>query len=674
MKKHIIKQTLSVIAAIIMFSGCTKEDTTFSGQDNYLASLSINKDGIIYKATVSGNTITVSVPENVDMVGATGECEISELSTILPDPKKIIDWDSVTEFSVESYKGNTRNYKFDIIRTNTIQRGNVTLLTQADVNAFALKKVSVIEGHLIIGGTTMGDETDTIKNLNALSGLKEINGNLVIKNSYAGNDLNGLSNLIKADNIYIGTTSTELNGEDSITIALPNLATVGEVVINHPKAKSISIPDLTKAYCLYVNSKSIKNIELPSLEQISGDITIQSSNTASTSTANASLKKIELSSLKKVEGSFTLQGLIAVESVNLSTLKYTGNNFYIGYLSALANIEIPSMEEVLGTMSFMSLIACKAISAPKLSQVGSFISSGVNSSRITSEFNLPVLEKINKDFEISYAAPENLSLNTLKKVGGQFKLSYIGTLKTFALPMLTSCTKFYMTNVNYIESFDISKISKLGSMEIVSSYVLASIKMPQEVGNITLNGGSKATLVPVLDGLENVTGTFTILSYKLSSVSIPNVKKIVTYTQSSGTNLLTLSFSDLEEIENLTLSSLTTLTTLTAPKLKRIGTLDFNSMWMLSIIDFSSLKEITTAMKIWGSTYTDGASNCKITGLNGFINVNKIGSVSIKWCGSLINYSGLKNAIASLSADKWSVLECLYNPTFLDMQEGRYTK
>ena len=62
--------------------------------------------------------------------------------------------------------------------------------SQADVDAFAETKVSVIKGNLIIGDNA--ENTASINNLEALSGIKEITGSLQILNNYKGEALDGL--------------------------------------------------------------------------------------------------------------------------------------------------------------------------------------------------------------------------------------------------------------------------------------------------------------------------------------------------------------------------------------------------------------------------------------------------------------------------------------------------
>ena len=71
-----------------------------------------------------------------------------------------------------------------------------------------------------------------------------------------------------------------------------------------------------------------------------------------------------------------------------------------------------------------------------------------------------------------------------------------------------------------------------------------------------------------------------------------------------------------------------------------------------------------------GSSYNKG--RIPITNLD-FLNSLKVaGAVKIEYCGNLTDFSGLKNILASISGENWSVKECAYNPTYEDMVAGRY--
>lgn len=672
MKKN-ISITLLLVPLIIGLVRCSDENSDFKGADNYIYSFSLQIDGNNFSGLITDDKISITVPSNIELSDAMVKYELSEQASISPDPATITDWTCEQIIKVTSYNNITKDYIINVIRSTLEYEGNVTLATQTDVNNFAKKGVSYIKGHLTIGSRTYSDENDPIINLDGLETITSVKNNIIINNSFDGTNLNGLRNLTSAGNIYIGTISSSLTSSYWLDITLANLKEVGEIVINSAKTENISFPKLESAFGIYINSLSVSQLNFSSLKEVSGDLTIQSGTNANTSTANNVLTEISLDKIESIAGSLTFQGVIKVNKITLPVLQNIGNNFFLGYMDLLSSINIPELKQVKGKLTYSNLNAYTTLNAEKLRSLGSFMLTGNYSARPTTTFNLPLLEQVNGDFEIDYAAPQTLSFSSLKKIGGLFKLNYVETLENIELQSLTSCPQIYMSYVKLLPSLDISGVSDLEKIEIISGYILTNIKMPKEIGSITLNGGSLSTVFPILEGLENVKGTFTLSNYKLSDIAIPNVKHIGTYTQSSGTNQLTLLFADLENITTLNLS-ITSLTTLSAPKLTTIATLNLNSMFKLTSIDFSALTEVTEKLKIWGASYSGAASNCLMTNMDYFSNVSKIGRVDIKWCGKLTDFSGLKNAVSSLSSDKWSVLECKYNPTYQNMVDGKYNE
>jgi len=653
--------------------GCSDDNDLFSGQDNYLISFALEKDGVSYPAAISGNDITITVPANIDLQGATAKFTISELASIQPDPATVTEWNNTQQFLITAWNQAERNYTCSVSQTSMTESGTVVLKTQAEVDAFASTGISHIDGHLIIGEANAYAGLDTIKNLNGLAGLIEISGNLVIKNSFGGTSLEGLSKLESAGNIYIGTASASMETLDTLNVVLAKFTSLGELVINDNKVRQISFPALQSAWSVFVNGKSVAALAFPALKNVYGNLTLQSGQNASGSTANTVLTSIDLSALERVPGSLTLQGLTALETLGLPKLGYVGNDFILSYLSKVASVDLSALEQVEGKISVSYQYACEAFAAEKLNYAGGFLFTGDYSNRPAKNISLPALERVSGDFEIDYTSLETLSLPALQSIEGQFKLDRVESLARLELPELNSCPGVYLSYVNLLPELDLSSVQDLASFQLIRANVLETIKMPATVQDITLNGGNSATLVPVFDGLEEITGTLSVTNYKLADVAFPNIKRIGTYSQTSGSAQKTLTFADLESIESLKLS-LTALTTLSAPKLARIGTLDFSSMWKLEQVDWPLLEEITGEMKIWGATYSAGAAYCEMANLDGFSSVSKIGSVNIKWCGALVNYSGLENALPALSADQWSVTGCKYNPTFQDMLDGRYAE
>ena len=137
--------------------------------------------------------------------------------------------------------------------------------------------------------------------------------------------------------------------------------------------------------------------------------------------------------------------------------------------------------------------------------------------------------------------------------------------------------------------------------------------------------------------------------------------------------LETLSLPDVEKIGMLDIND-TNINTLYAPKVTQIETVDWDSCYNLTNVDMSSLKEVTKKLKIWGASSSYYASKCNVTNLDFLLPVERIEEVDIRLCGKLTDFSGLQNAIPSLTAETWHVSSCGYNPTYDDMVNGKYTK
>jgi hypothetical protein len=148
-----------------------------------------------YAATIIGNNINVTVPTDVSLTGSTAICQTSEYATISPDPTTITDWDQAQQIVVTSKNNTPRTYSYTVTKSDISAEGVMILRTQADVNAFAAKKVAVLDGSLMIGEKDASGVTDSIKDISALNTLRQVSGSLTIGNSFAGKDLKGLSNL-----------------------------------------------------------------------------------------------------------------------------------------------------------------------------------------------------------------------------------------------------------------------------------------------------------------------------------------------------------------------------------------------------------------------------------------------------------------------------------------------
>ena len=78
--------------AALCFTACSDDDLEFSGiegKDHYISDFALNVGGITYQATIAGDKITVEIPYNTDLKGATAAYTLSEGATINPNPSTI---------------------------------------------------------------------------------------------------------------------------------------------------------------------------------------------------------------------------------------------------------------------------------------------------------------------------------------------------------------------------------------------------------------------------------------------------------------------------------------------------------------------------------------------------------------------------------------------------------
>ena len=60
--------------AALCFTACSDDDPEFSGiegKDHYISDFALSVGGITYQATIAGEKITVEIPYNTDLEGAT---------------------------------------------------------------------------------------------------------------------------------------------------------------------------------------------------------------------------------------------------------------------------------------------------------------------------------------------------------------------------------------------------------------------------------------------------------------------------------------------------------------------------------------------------------------------------------------------------------------------------
>ena len=328
-----MKKILILAAAVFALCGCNdKEDElVFTGIDNHITSFTLTaKDGTVYRAALVGDEIVVSVPRNVSLEGATADYELCEQAILYPDPLKITDWDNEHRFRVMAYNQTLRDYTYSVER-NDVTTGSVTLLTQADVEAFATTGATVIEGNLTIGD--FSDNDDPVTDLTPLAGLTDVRYNIVVGNSFAGEKLSGLENLRSAGGLVLGTTTTPLATGQDFDVELPALESLGQLSVNGNTVAKLDLPKLVSTGTVYINAAKLSVFNVPALKECTGDLMIASGTSAST--GNKALTVLGFSSLEKVTGSLSLQYLGELQLLELPKIASIGGNCTLAYLTQL---------------------------------------------------------------------------------------------------------------------------------------------------------------------------------------------------------------------------------------------------------------------------------------------------------------------------------------------------
>lgn len=271
-------------------------------------------------------------------------------------------------------------------------------------------------------------------------------------------------------------------------------------------------------------------------------------------------------------------------------------------------------------------------------------------------------------------------LPALETIGGQFYLRHLSLIETLSIPRLTACENIYFYQLNLLPSLDLSGVESLPKVELIACYKLAKVRVRKNaLGDLSLNGGSRACDFTALEGAETISGKLSVSNYTQNDlITFPGIKSIGTYSQSGGkaSGQTTVSFPDLEQVGTFQMSSCSYLKKLSAPKLTEV-TDKWDTSYMQYVdegdLELPLLRKIGV-FKFWGGTYSGAASQMKLTGMADFAGVTEIGSVDIKYWGKMTDFSGLKNALPSLSADKWNVSGNGYNPTWEQITAGEYVK
>lgn len=518
------KILLLVLCTGCIFAACSDDDdeNPFTGVDNNFLSFSLESNENVWKATIIDNEITVTVPEGTSLDGAQASYTLSEQATVNPNPSSVTAWGEEQQFTVTSYNGTTRTYKYAVRYSAVSEIGTFILNSQADVDAFADHHVTVIEGSLSIA--TIENTEDPVINLNGLAKITEVMDDITIGQYYKGENLAGLANLEKVGSISMRDNS-------SLTeFALPNLLSIrGELFIANPTENnitSIKCPQLTTILkrC-YIQAPNLKSLNLNSLESIPGKGD-NSDGDGTFSLYDSQLVSLDLPVLKQVGKEFILsvssKGHPELTQINLPELT-SCKEVYIRDADKLETISLPK----LSSLSSFSITSCTKFS--KLNEtIAPFNMEKLSVSHCPSVTELDASQKDINSISITYV--DNNFVLKGKEEMGSYKFTGYQLPKTEGISTFASLT--VTTPLTNVEISGIKQVTGELSFQPTANVTLESVSMPD---------------------LETV-GTF-VSKDKYTSVSFPKLTKVTEHLEirinKTITNLSHLNFKSLKSVEFL---------------------------------------------------------------------------------------------------------------------------
>ncbi len=660
--------------AAFCFTACSDDDPEFSGiegKDHYISDFALNVGGITYQATIAGDKITVEIPYNTDLEGATAAYTLSEGATINPNPSTIQDWENEWKFVVTSKMQESKVYSYTYRYADIEQSGSVVLATQAEVDNFAETGINRIDGNLTIG-TAEGEE---ISNLEGLIHLKQISNSLIVNPSYKGTDLSGLDNLEQIGGFRLGSITSTSKNTTLKTISLPSLlGVVGDFVVNCSAVEKVSIPKVeTVEGDVYVISDSLLDLEANALASVGASLVVKG-------TTESNPKK----------------GHATTEAIVFNSLKQVGNDLAIQYFPKLQGVYLPALEHA-GAASFIGLEVVGSIAMTELRSVGDFTIESYNVSNVS----LPALVTSGKMY---ISAPvNNFDISSLKNINGEMYLGVVNlttldvsaidfngnTLHLYACNQLSKITgpetfngSFYI-NTSKVENFTIEGVSNIqGSFTYTTNTKLKNFIMPfSRIAGDVVIGLSRANRGVSIESiqfpkLQEIGGKLDLTYNRfVKKIEFPVLKRIIGNDNYIGTAKIDdgCIFNELESIgstPDATTEFYISDGEIKCPKLKTIsGSLEISTNTStITAISYPTLEAISNKLTI--SRGDEVVTNIDFSGLK------TIQQVAIESYTGVSDFSTFRYLFENnilTEASQWTVTKCGYNPTFQDMKDGKYT-
>lgn len=686
--KHYKQSLWAIMLVLFTFSGCEKNP--FYGTDNYMLDFSLQQaDGTLFEGEIAGNAIQLYIPSSVDKTNLTAKYTLSELATVSPNPATVKDWSTEQSFTVTSHSGSKREYTVKVKKEDVVSSESVYLHTDEEVAAFAAKKIDIINGNLTIGAPT---GTDSISNIDALAGLKEVRYKLIVNPTYKG-DLKVLSNLQSVGSLIINGVPKELkeidlpklehirgtfsSQSDSINkIVLSNILTAGNISIKSIELTEFSMPELKNIENFDCRFPQLDNLEMRKVETI-GSLNLNgASEWSDPKQVTSTIKEVLFPALKQCV-KLSIQTFLTLEVIEANNLTQV-NDVSLTNLPALTSIklnELKTINEKLYTATNITSYTntlLKVFEAPKLETAGEI---NLEAFKSLETVKFPMLEKTDR-FRITPSV-KNWETPKLTEVNLMQAYNYAPSI----FKNLKKITNLSMDKISYTGDVDLSHIEFGNSIHIVlSNNGITSIKLPKTIGGnssfeLNLASNVAITSLPLVTGIEECNRFVIAYASGVTEIKLPASLKKVTQLLNFSGNVLTVSGDNLQEAGEITYSA-NNLTSISFPRLEKVsGKLSIFGKFLEDI----QLPKLTSVGRLEvGGSYS-GWQNEKLTNLNFLTSLTSLETLEIKFCKVLTDYSGLKNAVnsGSITAENWTakaVHDNAYNPTFEDIKAGRYVK
>lgn len=690
---------LPMLLSLFFLGACDKNDEIIpeDADENFITSVVMTVDGKSYTADITDNTVTITVPYTVSLNNAEVEFKYTTSATIIPDPETVTDWDNERTFRVTSYNGDAREYAYKVVKSEIESDGDVELKTTEEVASFAATKTTVVKGNLIIGSDV--EEAEKITDISALASLKEVTGNIIIRNSYNGADLTGLDNIASAGGLQIGSVEAPSKATELHMISMKALETLsGDISVYNDQVTYVLFEKLaTIGGSVMFNAPSLQSFEFPVLTSVDKDLNIQGLN--GENKAAGTISSLELSELTSIGGVLSVNNLAKLTSINLLKLKETGGLDFHTVPVMLETINLPEIETVNG-----SIIMEANMEAPP---AGSFVPQ-------------------RNDVLLAFGGMDKLTT-----VKGQIKIKNFTALKQLPdwskITTLGSITLDYLEDLSGTLTLPNARFETFGEtapqIEIISKMLLNKIETAEDLSNVDF-------VVKQIQNFKFPEITFKSINNFTCTPTTNNTDYTIPTIQHVYGNLHVTStttdckakFPDLEIVDGYGYIQMITGGTVEMPVLKEVGG-QFYMSGLFEGCDLPLLSKVCcSASPVY---YEEGEGSLAITLQNKSLDLpellhvggeglfvddatgitcNKLqtidGTLQIKYATSLsqetlsmetletlhgVVFNGLTKFTdytffgkfienGMITEENWSVAKCGYNPDFQDMKDKKYTQ